>query len=96
MAQLKVAQQKFGDSKENVKKLNNKESGGFGYNYFYLIVLFPYKLFDLPDFFYSRSLFIIFRKRHTCAINKLCILFAPFAFNIKSILYFHISKEINM
>ena len=28
MAQLKVAQQKYGDSKENVKKLNNKESGG--------------------------------------------------------------------
>ncbi|XP_073235240.1 prefoldin subunit 5-like [Porites lutea] len=27
MAQLKVAQQKFGDSKENVKKMNNKESG---------------------------------------------------------------------
>ena len=46
MAQLKVAQQKFGDSKENVKKLNNKESGGFVYNFFYLIVLFPYKLFD--------------------------------------------------
>ena len=51
MAQLKVAQQKFGDSKENVKKLNNKESGGFGHNFFYLIVLFPYKLFDLLDFF---------------------------------------------
>lgn len=41
MAQLKVAQQKFGDSKENVKKLNDKESGGFVYNFFYLIVLFP-------------------------------------------------------
>ena len=27
MSQLKVAQQKFGDSKENVKKLINKESG---------------------------------------------------------------------
>ena len=27
MSQLKVAQQKFGDSKENVKKLMNKESG---------------------------------------------------------------------
>ena len=98
MAQLKVAQQKFGDSKENVKKLNNKESGGFGYNYFYLIVLFPYKLFDLLDFFLnSRSLFTIFRKRHTCAINKLCILFAPFALNIyECILSFYISKEINM
>lgn len=52
MAQLKVAQQKFGDSKENVKKLNNKESGGFVYNFFYLIVLFPYKLFDWLDFFF--------------------------------------------
>lgn len=96
MAQLKVAQQKFGDSKENVKKLNNKESGGFGYNFFYLIVLFPYKLFDLLDFFFPDHFCTIFRKRHTCAINKLCILFAPFAFNIKSILYFHISKKINM
>lgn len=55
MAQLKVAQQKYGDSKENVKKLNNKESGGFAYNFFYLIVLFLCKLFDLLDFFYSRS-----------------------------------------
>lgn len=27
MSQLKVAQQKFGDSKQNVKKLINKESG---------------------------------------------------------------------
>lgn len=27
MSQLKIAQQKFGDSKENVKKLINKESG---------------------------------------------------------------------
>jgi len=50
MAQFKVAQQKFGDSKENIKKLNNKESGGFVDHFFYLIVLFPYKLFDLLDF----------------------------------------------
>ena len=28
MSQLKVAQQKFGDSKENVKKLMKKDSGG--------------------------------------------------------------------
>ena len=28
MSQLKVAQQKYGDSKENVKKLMNKDSGG--------------------------------------------------------------------
>lgn len=27
MSQLKIAQKKFGDSKENVKKLINKESG---------------------------------------------------------------------
>lgn len=27
MSQLKIAQQKFGDSKENVKKLITKESG---------------------------------------------------------------------
>ena len=60
MAQLKVAQQKFGDSKENVKKLNNKESGGFVYNFFYLIVLFPYKLFDLPDFFFIPDHFLQF------------------------------------
>ena len=60
MAQLKVAQQKFGDSKENVKKLNNKESGGFVYNFFYLIVLFPYKLFDLPDFFLFPITFVQF------------------------------------
>ena len=27
MSQIKMAQQKFGDSKENVKKLINKDSG---------------------------------------------------------------------
>lgn len=60
MAQLKVAQQKFGDSKENVKKMNNKESGGFGYNFFYVIVLFAYKLFDLLDFFFIPDHFLQF------------------------------------
>ena len=55
MAQLKVAQQKFGDSKENVKKLNNKESGGFVYNFFYLIVLFRTSCLICLIFF-SRSL----------------------------------------
>lgn len=68
MSQLKVAQQKFADSKENVKKLMNKESGKtnvyLGNTYTVVYLLQALKMSS--DVFY--------RKAHPSSTYKLCIL----------------------
>lgn len=51
MSQLKVAQQKFGDSKENVKKLMKKDSGGIFH------ILMFHKVY-LRDYFILCGLFL--------------------------------------